>query len=316
MSREVHVRICEGAEGKFLCATLLIVGVIGTLSETQEILEKVTTFLNDELKLQLSPDKTGITRGKEGTKFLNYLISTHSYKIISKGRYTKRTVSERISLRVPDRKAQEFCQKYGYGDWQTNKPTHRPELMNASDEEIITTYNAELRGLANYYSLAKDVKSKLHKLEYLSNYSLFKTLAAKHKTKMAEILTKLRQGNEFVHRDTVKGKIHELEVFQLKRMGKQKKNWNIDEVPRTLYLTASRTELIRRIEKGECEYCKRNDVPTEVHHVRKLKDLKNKPNLTMWQKVMIARNRKTIILCVECHDLLHAGKLPDDRYSR
>ncbi|WP_353620167.1 hypothetical protein [Thalassotalea sp. G20_0] len=34
-----------------------------------------------------------------------------------------------------------------------------------------------------------------------------------------------------------------------------------------------------------------------------------------WQRLMIARNRKTLVLCVECHDLLHAGKLPDNRYS-
>jgi hypothetical protein len=33
-----------------------------------------------------------------------------------------------------------------------------------------------------------------------------------------------------------------------------------------------------------------------------------------WQKHMIARNRKTLVLCVPCHDLLHAGKLPDKRY--
>ena len=50
------------------------------------------------------------------------------------------------------------------------------------------------------------------------------------------------------------------------------------------------------------------------HHVRKLKDLKAKPNIGMLEKVMIYRHRKTIILCLECHDLLHAGKLPDNRY--
>ncbi|RKU08604.1 hypothetical protein C6502_15405, partial [Candidatus Poribacteria bacterium] len=59
--------------------------------------------------------------------------------------------------------------------------------------------------------------------------------------------------------------------------------------------------------------------PMEVHHVRKLKDLKNKPKLQNWEKVMIARSRKTLILCAgsrdSCHDLLHQGKLPDNRGS-
>ena len=66
---------------------------------------------------------------------------------------------------------------------ETMKPTHRPEILNASDAEIILTYNAELRGLANYYCLASDVKQKLSKLEYMVHYSLLKTFANKHKTK-------------------------------------------------------------------------------------------------------------------------------------
>lgn len=44
-----------------------------------------------------------------------------------------------------------------------------------------------------------------------------------------------------------------------------------------------------------------------------------KHNLEHWQKVLIARNRKTMILCSgtpdSCHFLLHAGKLPDKRFS-
>ena len=33
-----------------------------------------------------------------------------------------------------------------------------------------------------------------------------------------------------------------------------------------------------------------------------------------WQKIMMARNRKTMVLCIECHSLLTCGKLPDNRY--
>jgi len=47
-------------------------------------------------------------------------------------------------------------------------------------------------------------------------------------------------------------------------------------------------------------------LPKYLHHVRKLKDVKEKEG---WERIMIARKRKTMILCIECHDLLHAGKL-------
>jgi hypothetical protein len=84
-------------------------------------------------------------------------------------------------------------------------------------------------------------------------------------------------------------------------------------------LKSTRSELVKRPNSGYCEYCGRSDLPTEVHYVRKLKDLRRKPNLEKWQKVLIARNRKTMILCSgtpdSCHTILHAGKLPDTRFS-
>ena len=77
---------------------------------------------------------------------------------------------------------------------------HRPELIQGSDLEIVTTYNSELRGLANYYSLADDVKEKLKWANYLSLYSLFKTLSAKHKSSMSATIRTLKVGNEYFHR--------------------------------------------------------------------------------------------------------------------
>ena len=88
----------------------------------------------------------------------------------------------------------------------------------------------------------------------------------------------------------------------------------IDEVPNIPYLISPRNELVKRLNVKVCEYCEQSDVPLESHHVRKLKDLSNKPNLQKWEEVMIARNRKTLVICDKCHDLLHAGHLPDARY--
>ena len=44
----------------------------------------------------------------------------------------------------------------------------------------------------------------------------------------------------------------------------------------------------------------------EIHHVRKLKDLSGRKQ---WEIAMIGRKRKTMALCIDCHDKLHAGKL-------
>jgi hypothetical protein len=78
-----------------------------------------------------------------------------------------------------------------------------------------------------------------------------------------------------------------------------------DNIPITLVYTGGRNSLIERLQARKCEYCDASDM-LEMHHVRKLKDLKGK---TEWEKLMIARRRKTLAVCSKCHDKIHAGKL-------
>jgi len=42
-----------------------------------------------------------------------------------------------------------------------------------------------------------------------------------------------------------------------------------------------------------------------MHHLRRLKDTKDKSNL---RKIMRKINRKTVPLCKICHDNVHAGR--------
>jgi len=51
----------------------------------------------------------------------------------------------------------------------------------------------------------------------------------------------------------------------------------------------------------------------EVHHVRKLGNLTRK---AAWERQMIQRQRKTMVLCEQCHDELHAGKLQASKRMR
>jgi RNA-directed DNA polymerase len=301
-----------------------VFGIIGTKDSAEEVMSSVKTFIEDNLRLSISEEKTRLGTGKEGVEFLGYRISVYrdekTIRTKIKGRYTRRrTIADTIRLQVPKDRPQRFCQKYGYGDWDKMKPTHRPSLSQASDVEIIHTYNSELRGFANYYLLAQDVKAKMSRLEYMSNYSLFKTLAFKHKTRMTKIMAKLKQKNEpneYVYCYEVKGKKCFVPVFKRKHMANKPINQpNVDEMPNFHRIISPKSELVKRLNRKECEYCKRTGLPLESHHVRKLKDLKQKTNREKWQQVMIARNRKTLVICTECHHLLHAGKLPDSRYK-
>ncbi len=67
-----------------------------------------------------------------------------------------------------------------------------------------------------------------------------------------------------------------------------------------------RTSLLDRISANQCEWCKKTNQQYEIHHIKKLKDLKGKKT---WERRMIERNRKTMVLCRQCHLDLHAGRL-------
>lgn len=102
-------------------------------------------------------------------------------------------------------------------------------------------------------------------------------------------------------------------LFRLKDLNPpQPGNPNLDRFSNVLVLTLCHSELIRRLNASQCEYCETRQGPFEVHHIRRMKDVAQKKEL--WQKMMAARIRKTLVLCRRCHHLLHEGKLPDKAF--
>lgn len=79
---------------------------------------------------------------------------------------------------------------------------------------------------------------------------------------------------------------------------KELPNRNLDDkLPNTVAITGGRNGLIKRLQARVCENCGATD-NLEMHHVRKLKDLKGKSD---WEIKMISRNRKTLAVCTVCH---------------
>jgi hypothetical protein len=70
-----------------------------------------------------------------------------------------------------------------------------------------------------------------------------------------------------------------------------------------------RNELIKRLLADRCELCGSRE-QIDVHHVRKLADLKIKGQREKpaWMQRMAARRRKTLIVCRSCHQAIHTGK--------
>jgi len=75
-----------------------------------------------------------------------------------------------------------------------------------------------------------------------------------------------------------------------------------------------RNELIKRLLAEKCELCGSRE-HVEVHHIRKLADLeKGGRERPRWAKIMAARRRKTLVVCHNCHQAIHAGRPTQRRH--
>ncbi len=68
-----------------------------------------------------------------------------------------------------------------------------------------------------------------------------------------------------------------------------------------------RKELVRRLRKRECELCE-TSTTVAVHQVTRLTELgKPGPGQPAWAALMARMRRKTLIVCADCHEYIHAA---------
>ena len=182
-------------------------------------------------------------------------------------------------------------------------PIHRPILLNRTDLEIVMIYNAELRGLCNYYAIASNF-NKLVYFGYLMEYSCLKTLANKHRSRISKVRYEYRDGTGAwgVPYETKKGKRRMMFAKYSDCKGKDL----TEKVPDLAYrYSHNTTSFEERLKAKVCEVCGCTDSDSyEIHHVNKVKNLKGKAD---WEKVMLAKRRKTIVVCHKCHMRIHHG---------
>lgn len=295
----------------------VLLGYVGTKQEAEAIKQQLKAWLATNLALTLSDEKTLITHAHtQPARFLGYDIeSQHDDAHITKGR---RSLNERIGLRVPAQVVEQAITRYT----KHNRPMHRPALIEESDYAIVMTYQQEYRGIVQYYLLAHNVYS-LNPLQYVMQRSLLKTLAAKHKTSLSAMARKYRTTTT-----TAAGKRLSCLEVRVPREGKpdlvarfggisltRTPHAILDDHP--IPIRRSGTELIRRLTAEECELCGSRDT-IQVHHIRKLADLKRKwgKEPPGWVRRMAEMRRKTLVVCHACHVNIHAGRPTRTRQDR
>lgn len=301
-----RLRYCRYADDTLL-------GFAGPKAEAEEIKQRLAAFLREELKLELSQDKTLITHARTGAaRFLGYEISVarsdrRTRRPSATDRRNRRSLNGTVVLRVPPSMIKTKSALY----LARGKPACRNPLLREDDYTIIAKYGAEYRGIVQYYLLAGDV-ARLHRLRWVMETSMLKTLAGKHRSSVskmaakhkAKIMTPYGPRTCFeasIARDSRQPLVARFGGIALKR---QKTAVLTDRQPhRPLY---PHKQLIQRLLVGRCELCKRTD-NIEVHHVRRLTDLATADTTPpAWARIMANKRRKSLVICGDCHELIHA----------
>ena len=145
--------------------------------------------------------------------------------------------------------------------------------------------------------------------------SLCKTLAAKHRLTLSQIFQKY--GTEV---PTIYGPLKAIRAIK-PRVDKRPLVATFGGLPlrRQEYPVLNcdpaiipgwnrRSELVQRLAADRCELCGSED-HVQVHHIRKLSDLllTGRREKMPWENVMIARKRKTLVVCRSCHEKIDHG---------
>jgi group II intron reverse transcriptase/maturase len=303
-----------------------ILGFTGTKVEAEAIKTALGTFLRDTLHLELSSEKTLVTHARdEHAKFLGYAVSIyHADHKTSRRKDSgtrQRSANGRVRLGVPYGLTTELARRYQ----RNGKSMSELSLLAFSDAHIIQTYQERFRGIAEYYKFAVD-RSHLSSLKNVMQAALVKTLAHKYKLSVREVYRKYRatmivEGQTY---RTLQVKVPTSKKERLIYWGavplkvvKPSNQTVIVDVPYREPWKDLRSDLIQRLQASTCELCGTQG-KCEVHHVRKLADLKRRwagrKAKPFWVTRMIAMQRKTLVVCHPCHTDIHAGRpIPKDR---
>lgn len=151
-----------------------VVGVIGSYTLTNIILNKIENFVNEQLKLTFNASKTGIVDfSKNSFKFLGFEVKAPMSKrgikpretISLNGKIITRRKKTRAILEMDTKKVLKKLYNNGFIRKRTSHTEHdellyrgtfKGNLVNLDHPDILKYYNSVLRGIHNYYSFAKN----------------------------------------------------------------------------------------------------------------------------------------------------------------
>lgn len=305
-----------------------LIGFIGPCKEAQIIYDRIIEFLK-EIKLNANQEKSKIYHsGERGIKYLGMYLRycTHN-KIewrkdgIASGEpenqlpYLKAQAINNVQFRAPIDLMLNKLVERGLAKKRkdgTARGTAYIKWSLLEDDKIVLRFSSIIRGLLNYYSCINK-RSDLWKVFAVLRKSCALTLAHKHKVASAariyakfgpSLTIKDKLGKEkasLFYPKSLKTKI-DFKIRKDSMLYPEVLDIEIDLVP-----GSHKTNL----KMGDvCEYEGCDEVENlEAHHLNPVGNLNKRKDLTSFEKVLIQRKRKVVMLCKKHHQEMHKKRL-------
>lgn len=295
-----------------------LIGIAGTLKEVKQINIEVQGKLENE-RLTVSNDKFDVKHVvTKKVTFLGTLIQRRIPR--EKPIRNHKKVTPLLSIHAPIKdlfsklKTEGFFRYKNYrntprkqGETNVLTPRYVGRLVNISHEDILRYYNSVVRGILNYYSFVDNHKS-LGSIVHGLKHSCALTLALKYKIRHRSKVFK-KFGKKLGSKDA-DGKV--TVCFNLPDTFKRTRTFLIKEPKRVEEVLAKKWNM-KFTESAigkECVVCQ-SSFSIEIHHIKRIKDLKKKAKVNFFKAQMIAIRRKQVPLCKEHHQKLHANSFTE-----
>ncbi|KJR45580.1 Retron-type RNA-directed DNA polymerase [Desulfosporosinus sp. I2] len=261
-----------------------VVGIIGPKADAEKLKQDIKVFLQNELKLTLSEEKTKVTHSGDLIRYLGYDFTVSRSKDVKRNQRgsLQRYWYGRVKLYVPHDKWVGKLHEYkafkivkdenGKEKW---KSTHRGLLLNRADIEILSKYNSEIRGIHNFYRLAENV-SVLNNFKFIMKGSMLKTFAAKYNSSVRKIKEGRMKNGVFGVEYYNKAGQQRCEFYHDSFLHENKASFKVVDTLPNFWRYDKPNSLAKRLSTCVCEICGIHTDNLHMHHVKRLKDLTGK----------------------------------------
>jgi group II intron reverse transcriptase/maturase len=296
-----------------------LIGICGPRKLAEQVKGELTTFLSQRLKLTLSTEKTKITQArKEQARFLGTELTIGRgglQRVVTTFNHSKRPIRRRstgseIIMTAPIADLVKRLHTKGFCT-ATGQPTTKTEWTHLRADQMILLYNGINRGIQNYYRFT-DNFSYLTRIQYILQFSLAHTLAAKYKCSLRQIFQRFGK-TPSIQIPTKDGKQERCITFYNNSDWKKRRNGfqigraNVDLLQWSIRLR-SRSKL-----GMPCCICNSSQ-RVEMHHVRHIRKIGGKEPRGI-DAILRTLNRKQLPVCVQCHEKAHRGEYDGLRLS-